>query len=42
MKDERKGETICPGDMKLYINLTYAKSAPTTCSAYKLASGLVW
>jgi len=42
MKNERKGETICPGDMKQYNNLTYAKSAWTSCSAYKLASDLVW
>lgn len=41
MKNKKKGESICPGDMKQYINLTYAKSAWTTCSAYKLAYGLV-
>lgn len=41
MKNERKSETICPGDIKQYTNLIYAKSAWTFCSAYKLASGLV-
>lgn len=41
MKNEGKGETICLRDMKQYINLTYAKSAWTTCSAYQLASSLV-
>lgn len=41
MKNERKGETICPGDIKKYTNLICAKSAWTFCSANKLASGLV-
>lgn len=41
MKNERKGETICPGDIKQYTNLICAKSAWTFCSANKLASGLV-